>query len=139
MRLNAQNGVVVLIDDDRELRELLAEYLDEAGYEVHTFENGTGVIQFLQNAHSKLESSQQIRVDTVVSDYKLPDTNGFEILDFLASDFPHIPFIMMTSFGKPHLEKESKDKGAFGYIEKPFQLVDLNTILRNAIDSKKIA
>jgi CheY-like chemotaxis protein len=122
----AKNIKTVLIVDDEKLflsslKEGLLAFADE--FSVITANNG-------QKAIDKLNQQD---VDLVVTDLKMPEMDGFQLLTQMIKDHPHIPVIVMTAFGTPDIEKNIQELEAFDYLEKPIDLQLLADKIRNGI------
>ena len=100
---------ILVVDDDRTLRELLALHLRNAGYEVRTAEDG------VQGGYGVL----QTRPDLIISDVHMPHMDGFEFIAAVRSDaeMRSIPVIFLTSGSEE--EFQGAELGAVGYVAKP--------------------
>lgn len=126
-RNTAKNIKTVLIADDEKLflsslKEGLLVFSDE--FSVITAANGRKALEKL-NEHD---------VDLVVTDLKMPEMDGFQLLAQMVKDFPHIPVIVMTAFGTPDIEKNIQELEVFDYLEKPIDLQLLADKIRNGIN-----
>lgn len=117
-------ATVLIIDDEKGMRWALEKALQSEGYEVITVDNGYDGISVLGNA----------KVSLVLLDYKMPDIDGLETLLQIKQNHPNIPVIFMTAFSSMPTALEAIKRGAVGYITKPFQLVDLKSAVKRAID-----
>jgi CheY-like chemotaxis protein len=103
---------VLLVDDDREmllaLTEGLARWADS--FAVVTAESGAAALEQLR--------SQEISL--VVTDLKMPEMDGLELLAAIMQNYPGTPVIMMTAFGTPEREHLARQSGAVDFITKPF-------------------
>ncbi len=100
---------VLVIDDDRKLRELLNEYLEENGFQVHSLEDGSRA----------LETIEEVSPDIVILDVMLPGIGGLELLKEINKKFP-VPVIMLTAKGEETDRIIGLELGADDYIPKPF-------------------
>lgn len=101
---------VLLVDDDRELREGMADYLRRAGYRVTT-------------AADTVEAMAQLaqsRFDVVVSDWIMPGTSGTTLLEWIRTSAPHLPVLMLTGHGTPDFTRRALSAGAVEVLLKPF-------------------
>lgn len=100
---------ILVVDDDRNMRELLALHLTNAGYEVETAEDGVA------GGYGVLRS----RPDLIISDVNMPHLDGFEFIAALRSDgaMRGIPVIFLTS--EEDGASRGRDLGAVGYVSKP--------------------
>lgn len=117
-------ATVLIIDDEKGMRWALEKALQSEGYEVITVDNGYDGISVLGSS----------RVSLVLLDYKMPDIDGLETLLQIKQNHPNIPVIFMTAFSSMPTALEAIKRGAVGYITKPFQLVDLKSAVKRAID-----
>lgn len=115
---------VLIIDDEKGMRWALEKALQSEGYDVITVDNGFDGITVLDQAP----------VSLILLDYKMPDLDGLETLLKIKQNHPDIPVIFMTAFSSMPTALEAIKRGAVGYITKPFQLCDLKSAIRRAID-----
>lgn len=126
-RTTAKNIKTVLIADDEKLflsslKEGLLAFSDE--FSVITAANGRKALEKL-NEHD---------IDLVVTDLKMPEMDGFQLLAQMVKNFPHIPVIVMTAFGTPDIEKNIQELEVFDYLEKPIDLHLLADKIRHGIN-----
>lgn len=103
-----QKGRLLIIDDEERLRNLLARILQLEGYEVTTAANGKEGLQKLQ----------QESFHVVLSDVKLPDSNGIELTEKIKTGWPATEVIVLTAFGTINDGVKAIKSGAFDYITK---------------------
>ncbi len=106
---------ILIVDDDKDLLYLMSEFLGAYGFELELACSAAQAKKCLDKTH----------FDAVVSDFMMPGENGLDLLDYVASHFPGLPFIMMTGSCLPHLKEEAMKKGSSGYVLKPFEFRDL--------------
>jgi len=114
---------ILVIDDDSSIRETLDLYLTEEGYQVYTAKDGTeGLDMFVQKSP-----------DVVILDIRLPDIDGFTVLEDLREENENVKVIMITA----HHDMESTIKamkgGAFDYIHKPVNVDELDLAIKKAL------
>ncbi|GGN50583.1 two-component system alkaline phosphatase synthesis response regulator PhoP [Actinoplanes campanulatus] len=107
-------GAVLVVEDDRELRELLRRYLERAGHAVHTTGSGAEAIGLLARGG----------VDLVVLDLGLPDVDGAEVLG-AARDGREIPVVVLTARSAVEDRIDGLRRGADDYVTKPFSPTEL--------------
>ncbi len=117
-KTSSENVKTVLIVDDEKL--FLAS-LEEG---LLFFADEFSVITAL-NGKKALEKLRKYDVDLVVTDLKMPEMDGFELLTQMVKEYPHIPVIVMTAFGTPDIEKSIQEFEVFDYLEKP---IDFKTL-----------
>lgn len=113
---------VLIVEDEHSMRRVLQAMLKKQGFEVHTATNGREAIQAL-NAHA---------VSVIVSDIKMPEMDGMELLSHVMAHFPGIPMILITAHGTVDSAVEALKKGAFDYVTKPFDLDELQQVVQKA-------
>jgi two-component system, response regulator FlrC len=109
---------VLVVEDDRVLRQALGDTLDVAGYQTKTVASG-------EEALSELH---QFMPDIIVSDVHMDGMDGMDLLTNVKDRHPQIPFLLMTAFGNVNDAVKAMRSGAIDYLEKPFapeQLVSL--------------
>ncbi len=115
---------ILLAEDDRDLRELLAFSLFRAGFSVTSCDNGLELLERLETAPGQ----DQERFDLVLTDVRMPALTGLEVLEALHDLPQRPPFICMTAFGDRATHEAARELGAVRTIDKPFdldQMVDL--------------
>lgn len=106
---------VVIIDDDELLLEFLEEILSSNNFDVNAFGNPLEALRFLEK-HS---------VDLVITDVKMNEMTGDEILKEVKAKYPDTGVIMITGFGNINHAVRALHKGAFDYVTKPFKAKDI--------------
>jgi two-component system, NtrC family, response regulator len=101
---------ILIVDDEKNYLLVLKELLGEEGYEVVT----------AQSALEALDIFQEMELDLVITDMRMPGKSGMELLSALKEKDPHLPVIMMTAFATVEKAVEAMKKGAYDYIMKPF-------------------
>jgi len=114
---------ILVIDDDRSICESLELYLSEEGYEVHTALTGTdGLNKFVQ-----------VQPDLVILDIRLPDIDGFTVLEEIREDDEDAKVIMITAFHDMDTTIRAMKAGAYDYIHKPINIDELEVSLQKAL------
>jgi two-component system response regulator GlrR len=119
---------VLLVDDDRELCELLSIRVGAAGYRV-------SVEYDVKGALSRIGRE---RVDGILLDLRLGGEDGFDVLDGVAKRSADVPVMILTAHGTIDLAVEAMRKGAFGFVTKPFHDHDLLQKLKHMVDSHRL-
>ena len=113
---------ILVVDDEKTLRDLLYKILSKEGYTVDTAVDG-------QDALEKLRKNEY---QLLLSDVKMPRLNGFELLKIIKQEFPDMGVIMMTAYGDSFTVKDALLLGADEYITKPFKSFEINLIIERA-------
>ncbi|HHV40693.1 MAG: sigma-54 dependent transcriptional regulator [Bacteroidales bacterium] len=117
---------ILIIDDERSIRNTLKEILEYEDYKVVLAENG-------EQALAILESGKE-QIDTIFCDIKMPGIDGIEVLDKIQEMGLDIPVIMISGHGNIDTAVECIKKGAYDFIEKPLDLNRILITIRNAND-----
>ncbi len=118
---------ILLIEDEKLMRVTLEDALKSSGYDVISFETGADGLSALKNN----------LFDVVVTDVRLPDIDGMDILKGI-SYMNDVQVIVMTAFGTIKDAVEAMKLGAFDYITKPFSLDEFLLLIERALDVKKL-
>src|SRR5262245_59529454 len=122
---------ILLTEDDKEMRVLLASALRRAGYTVTECGDGIELLEHLGSY--VLPDEEHEKVDLVISDIRMPGLTGLEILQGLSrrGDFP--PFILITAFGDVETHARAEYYGALAMFDKPFDVDDLVAKVRKVV------
>ncbi len=124
-----RKAVVLLVDDDDEARELLAQVLTQSGYEVREVDDGSHAVALAGTRHG---------LDAVVSDVQMPVAGGFDVLDAFRRAGDGVPIVLMTAFGDVDAAMRAVDKGAYDYVTKPLDVRKLRATLEHAIERARL-
>ena len=105
---------ILIVDDEKEIREGVSEYLSEVGYNVISAEDGIQAIELFKNS----------KIDLVILDIMLPKANGFVVLNKIRQE-SNVPVIMLTAMSDDYTQIMSFDEKADDYITKPFSIIVL--------------
>ena len=106
---------ILIVEDEKEIREGVSEYLSEVGYNVISAEDGMQAIELFKNS----------KIDLVILDIMLPKANGFVVLNKIRQE-SNIPVIMLTAMSDDYTQIMSFDEEADDYITKPFSIIVLH-------------
>jgi two-component system response regulator PilR (NtrC family) len=119
---------ILVVDDERSMRELLAIVLRREGYEVLLAENGRAAIDLLEREP----------VDILISDIKMPDLSGVDVLRAAKKIDQDILGIMITAFASTETAVEAMRLGACDYLSKPFDIDLLKMKVREKIETRQL-
>ena len=103
---------IIIVDDDKDMCQLISEILREESYEVNISYNG-------EDALSKIKENSY---DLVILDYKLFGISGLGVLEKARQIKPLIKVIMISAFGNDSTKAKARELGAFDFIDKPFDI-----------------
>ncbi|MFL5605117.1 MAG: sigma-54-dependent transcriptional regulator, partial [Gemmatimonadaceae bacterium] len=119
---------VLIVDDEAGILESLGILLRNAGFATHTARGG----------RAGLEQLSSLQPDIVLSDVRMPDVGGVEILAAARQQDPDTPVILMTAQATLQSAMQAVNEGAFYYIQKPFRNDELLAILKRAAEHREL-
>ncbi|HET6516074.1 MAG TPA: sigma-54 dependent transcriptional regulator [Thermodesulfovibrionales bacterium] len=119
---------ILVVEDERSMREVLKILLEGEGYEVQLARDGTEGLEWL---------NKDI-YDLIITDIKMPGADGFQILKKSQDLSPETLVIMTTAFGTTESAIEAMKLGAYDYVHKPFKIDEIRLTVRKAIEKRKL-
>jgi two-component system response regulator AtoC len=116
---------ILIIDDERPIRETLEMFLREKGYEVVTSEDGEGGLEAVRNE----------RPEIVILDIRLPGMDGLEVLRRIREAGEDIHVIMITAYHDAETTKQAMKLGAYEYIHKPLDADEFEVAIERAVNN----
>jgi two-component system, NtrC family, response regulator AtoC len=117
-------SIVLVIEDDDGARDALCEYLTTGGYEVRRARGGAEGLTSLASASP----------DAVLLDLVMPEPDGFEVLRRIRERDPSVPVIVMSALSEAEAVVRAMKLGANDYLPKPFEVAELDLVLRRALE-----
>lgn len=119
---------ILVVDDEASMRQLLEIALGKVGHQITTAGSGRKAIKLLDEG----------AFDLVISDIKMSDMTGVDVLRHVKEVNPETPVIMITAYASAETAVEALRLGAYDYVTKPFNLEELKTTIRNAIEGRRL-
>lgn len=117
-------AIVLVIDDEKVIREGCRRLLSAEGHTVLMAENGEEGLRILATE----------KLDLILCDLRMPVMGAAEVLERVASEYKHIPIVIITGQGTIRNAVECMKKGAYDFITKPFRTEQLTTVVRHALE-----
>ena len=121
--MKTMSAHLLIVEDDREMRDLLRKVLEKEGYCVSVAADG----------HAASASLSQNAFDLVVTDMLMPDDGGLELLQKIRETHPALPVIIITAFGDWGSYSRALELGAAAFISKPLKLAELIGTIHTAL------
>src|SRR6187455_364841 len=121
-------GRILIADDHDALRRGLVRALTEAGHDVDEAPNGNAAIEKLHESY----------YDVVLSDLKMGGSDGIEVLKTTKALHPTTAVILMTAFGSVTTAVEAMKVGAFDYVQKPFEIEEMEVKIEKALEMRRM-
>ncbi len=120
---------ILVVDDEKSLREVMSIMLKRAGYEVTEASDGEQAIG---------QVNKEI-YDLVITDLRMPKADGMDVLKAVKSSSPDTVVLVVTAFGTADSAVEAMKQGAYDYLTKPFQVDEVQLIIRNALEKRRLS
>jgi len=123
-----ESARVLVVDDEKVIREILSEFLTMEGYMVRSVEDG-------ERALSELRLRPY---DMVISDLKMPKLSGLQLLEQITEDGLDVLTVIMTGFGTVETAIQAMKRGAYDYILKPFKVEEVIHVVQRGLDRQRL-
>src|SRR5690606_6226011 len=120
---------VLIVEDEKFIRDILADFLTMEGYVVRTADDGTEALKELSRSNYAL----------VISDLKMPKMGGLELLQHVAKMQPEALTVIMTGFGTVETAIDAMKHGAYDYILKPFKVEEIVHVVQRGLEKQRLA
>ncbi|QPT41266.1 response regulator transcription factor [Oligella ureolytica] len=124
MMIDHSNSVIFVVDDDDAVRDSLRLLLETQNYQVQTFASGE---EFLEQYNPNL-------VSVLITDVRMPGMSGLQLQEQLIERKATLPIIFITGHGDVNMAVSTMKKGAVDFIEKPFNLDEINPVITRFLD-----
>jgi len=121
-------SIILLIEDNERMAKVLARHMEIEGHQVILAQDGA----------AGLEAFRQQKVDLVLTDLKLPDKSGLEVLQALKDENPMVPVVVMTAHGTIETAVKAVKDGAFDFLQKPIEPEHLLLIIGKALETRQL-
>ena len=127
------SGQIVVVDDDAEMRSMVTDFLRRQSYKVMEFANGLEATKFLSSG-----SIEALQTELVISDLRMPDMSGIDLLAQVRRFKNSCPVIIMTAHASVETAIQGLRKGAFDYVTKPFKLSEMLMNIERALSYHRL-
>ncbi len=125
---NPESPRILVVDDEKVIREILSDFLSLEGYVVRAVEDGAEALKELQRRSYNL----------VISDLKMPNMGGLELIERITHLQIPVLTVIMTGFGTVETAIEAMKQGAYDYILKPFKVEEVVHIVQRGLDRQRL-
>ncbi|MBT3700584.1 MAG: nitrogen regulation protein NR(I) [Alphaproteobacteria bacterium] len=119
--------VILVADDDRAIRTVLEQALGRSGYDVRTTDNASTLWRWVSEGEG----------DLVITDVVMPDGNGLDLLPQMRKARPELPILVMSAQNNMMTAIKAAERGAYEYLPKPFDLIELAGVVERALNTPK--
>lgn len=119
---------ILIVDDEQSYRQLLSLVFEGDGH----------IIQTATNGREALEQMKAEPADVIISDVRMPDMDGIELLSRIRESFPDVGVVLMTAFASVETAREAFKLGADDFVQKPFDVEELKLIVKKTIEKQAL-
>ena len=122
---------MMIVDDDGDLRMILADYFGKRGFNVVSLRSGTDAVEMLSSSRDQFE--------IVLTDLVMPGVDGMAVLKAARRHNPLVQVVVMSGYSSLKTAIESIRCGAFDYLAKPFELVEIEIVVNRILEHQRLA
>jgi DNA-binding NtrC family response regulator len=122
-----QGTKVLIVDDEEKVRQLMIDTLSALGYNTFGAKDGEEALTLLD----------QQKMDLVIADIRMPKMTGFSLVESIKSKDPNLPVLLITGYNYNYTMEQALQKGADGFLAKPFRIGKMEEAIENLLGRKK--
>lgn len=122
-------GKILIVDDESQIRNILRHLLKDEGYSVRAVDNGYKAIQLVP----------EFKPDLILMDQRMPGINGIDTMEKIKASYPEQTIVILTAHGAVSFAVDAIKKGAYDYLEKPFDNDKLLILIHRAIEHRNMS
>ena len=126
---------ILVVDDDMASRGLMAQILAEDGHQVTVASDGAEALKLLRDEHHRGSDG----FDAVVSDIRMVEADGLEVLDWVVKNAVETPVLLVTAFGNVDGAVDAIRRGAYDYISKPYHVNAIKLVVDRALRHRRLS
>lgn len=126
------NGLVLVVDDEPDVRKVVRMTLEKAGYDVIEAEDGEKAIQAISKDENPL------MLDVIITDIRMPKINGVEAINYFQQQWPRVPLIVLTGFPDMEMATGFLKQGIVDYLVKPVEKEKLIKSVAKAMEKRDL-
>ena len=125
-------GLVLVVDDEPDVRKVVRMTLEKAGYHVLEAEDGEKAIDEIKKGENPLV------LDVIITDIRMPKMNGIEVINYYRKEWPSVPMIVLTGFPDVEMATSMLKHGVVDYLVKPVEAEKLKGAVATAMKTREI-
>ena len=126
------NGLVLVVDDEPDVRKVVRMTLEKAGYGVLEAEDGEKAMEKIK------EDENPLVLDVIITDIRMPKVNGVEAITYFQREWPTVPLIVLTGFPDLDMATNMIKRGIKDYLVKPVEAEKLKAAVAKAMEDREI-
>jgi len=125
-------GLVLVVDDEPDVRKVVRMTLEKVGYDVVEAEDGEKAIEEIKKGENSL------LLNLIITDIRMPNMNGIEVLNYYRKEWPSIPLIVLTGFPDLDMATSMLQHGISDYLVKPVEAEKLRAAVAKAFEQREV-
>jgi len=125
-------GLVLVVDDEPDVRKVVRMTLEKAGYDVVEAEDGEKAIAEIK------KGEHSILLNLIITDIRMPNMNGIDVLNYYRKEWPSIPIIVLTGFPDLDMATTMLQHGISDYLVKPVEAEKLRAAVAKAFEQREV-
>ncbi len=121
-------GLVLVVDDEPDVRKAVRMTLEKAGYDVLEADDGIKAIEEIK------KSENSLLLNLIITDIRMPNRDGIDVINYYRKKFPSVPLIVLTTFPDPDMATAMLQQGVVEYLVKPVEAGKLRTSVAKALN-----
>ena len=125
-------GLVLVVDDEPDVRKVVRMTLEKSGYDVIEAEDGEKAIAEVK------KGEHSILLNLIITDIRMPNMNGIDVINYYQKEWPSVPLIVLTGFPDLDMATSMLQHGVVDYLVKPVEAEKLRASVAKAIDQREV-
>ena len=125
-------GLVLVVDDEPDVRKVVRMTLEKAGYDVVEAEDGEKAIEEIK------KGEHSILLNLIITDIRMPNMNGIDVINYYRKEWPRIPLIVLTGFPDLDMAIAMLHHGVVDYLVKPVEAETLRASVAKALEQREV-
>jgi len=125
-------GLVLVVDDEPDVRKVVRMTLEKAGYDVVEAEDGEKAIEEIK------KGEHSILLSLIITDIRMPNRNGIDVINYYRKEWPSVPLIVLTGFPDLDMATTMLQHGVVDYLVKPVGAEQLRASVTQALEQRKV-
>lgn len=127
---HVSEGLVLIVDDEPDVRKVVSMTLEKAGYHVLEAEDGKQAIEEIRKGENSLT------LDVIITDIRMPNMNGIDVINYYRKEWPSVPLIVLTGFPDIDMATALLQHGVVDYLVKPVEGEKLRGAISKAMNER---
>ncbi len=124
-------GLVLVVDDEPDVRKVVRMTLEKSGYEVVEAEDGKKAIAEIK------KNENSLLLNLIITDIRMPNRDGIDVINYYRKEWPSVPVIVLTGFPDPDMASAVLQHGVVDYLVKPLEAEKLIASVGKALNQRK--